>query len=624
MTRRAARARRHPGPDRCAATATCRRPASCCWRSKDAAAARAWLARAGAAADLGGGAPGAGRRSTWRSRARPAGARACPARSRQHVPAGASRGHGHRAPRPRRSATSARARRSTGCSAARPRPSRTLLLLLYAKDAAGLARLLRRARGRRAGLTELHRLPTTDLGERRALRLPRRHLAAAVWRASAAPAPATTRPSAPASSCSAIATSTACYTARPLLPARPTRRVLPRDAEGTGDARPRPQRQLPGAAPAGAGRARLLAASSTARRRAASDPNGARPRKMVGRWPSGAPLVLSPDADDPAASRAANDFALPRRRIRSGCAARWPRTSAAPTRATRSTRPRDRDASLAVNRRHRLLRRGRYYGPALTIEQALARRPRRRTRGLYFVVPQREPRPPVRVRPADLGQQPQVRRPLRRRRTRIGLGPAAATFTMPAAGVPPRHRRAALRDRARRRATSSCRASGRCATWPRIGGRAGTPRRRSARSADAVHLLAQPRQLPVHAQPRAALVAQRPVLGDAVPGVVGEHAARTPAARASRISAAGSAARPPAPAATAASATAPPRSRSASGTGRSAPAGRCRTRPCSRQRRHHRVAQVVVGRPAAAAAAPACAPSPRWNEYFIAWPSPSR
>ena len=39
-----------------------------------------------------------------------------------------------------------------------------------------------------------------------------------------------------------------------------------------------------------------------------------------------------------------------------------------------------------------------------------------------------------------------------------------------------------------------------------------------------VHGLPQPAQLPVHAPPRAALVAERAVLGDRVPGVVGELA----------------------------------------------------------------------------------------------------
>ena len=48
---------------------------------------------------------------------------------------------------------------------------------------------------------------------------------------------------------------------------------------------------------------------------------------------------------------------------RPACAARSARTCAAPTRATRSIPTRARADSIAVNRRHRLLRRGRKYGP---------------------------------------------------------------------------------------------------------------------------------------------------------------------------------------------------------------------------------------------------------------------
>lgn len=91
--------------------------------------------------------------------------------------------------------------------------------------------------------------------------------------------------------------------------------------------------------------------------------------RLIGRWPSGAPLVLAPDADDPALTTA-NDFLYH---------ARDPRGTRCPLGAhIRRANPRDTldprpgtDASLAVNRRHRVLRRGREYGPALSVEDAL-------------------------------------------------------------------------------------------------------------------------------------------------------------------------------------------------------------------------------------------------------------
>ena len=82
--------------------------------------------------------------------------------------------------------------------------------------------------------------------------------------------------------------------------------------------------------------------------------------KMVGRWPSGAPLALAPEADDPAHADA-NDF-------------RYAAADAAGMRCpigshVRRANPRDSldprpgsDASVAVGKRHRLMRRGRPYG----------------------------------------------------------------------------------------------------------------------------------------------------------------------------------------------------------------------------------------------------------------------
>lgn len=82
--------------------------------------------------------------------------------------------------------------------------------------------------------------------------------------------------------------------------------------------------------------------------------------KMVGRWPSGAPLVLAPDVDDPSLADS-NDFDYH---------AADPRGLACPLGShVRRANPRDSlepgpgsARSLDVNRRHRLLRRGRSYG----------------------------------------------------------------------------------------------------------------------------------------------------------------------------------------------------------------------------------------------------------------------
>lgn len=82
--------------------------------------------------------------------------------------------------------------------------------------------------------------------------------------------------------------------------------------------------------------------------------------RMVGRWPSGAPLVLSPDRDDPALA-GANDF---------GYLPRDPYGERCPIGAhIRRTNPRDSldpihgaPRSDAATRRHRILRRGRSYG----------------------------------------------------------------------------------------------------------------------------------------------------------------------------------------------------------------------------------------------------------------------
>ncbi|HEX7188614.1 MAG TPA: Dyp-type peroxidase [Actinomycetes bacterium] len=160
--------------------------------------------------------------------------------------------------------------------------------------------------------------------------------------------------------------------------------------------------------------------------------------KMMGRWPGGAPLVLAPERDDPALA-AENDF---------GYHATDPRGMACPLGShVRRANPRDAleprpgtEQSLAINRRHRLLRRGRSYGSAerggetglyfMCLNANLARQYEfvqhswlnnptfnglydepdpvvgpRRAKGTYFTTPAR----PVRRRYADLPQFVHVR-----------------------------------------------------------------------------------------------------------------------------------------------------------------------------------------------------------------------
>jgi Dyp-type peroxidase family len=102
--------------------------------------------------------------------------------------------------------------------------------------------------------------------------------------------------------------------------------------------------------------------------------------KMVGRWPSGAPLVKAPDRDDP---RLGADNAF-------GYHHTDPLGLACPLGAhVRRVNPRDSldprpgtDASLRANNRHRLLRRGRSYGPSTDSADGGSRNGET---GLYFI-----------------------------------------------------------------------------------------------------------------------------------------------------------------------------------------------------------------------------------------------
>jgi Dyp-type peroxidase family len=92
--------------------------------------------------------------------------------------------------------------------------------------------------------------------------------------------------------------------------------------------------------------------------------------KMVGRWPSGAPVTLTPDRDDRAFEDSNgfgyhdNDQAGTRCPIGAHIRRANPRDSLDPQPGSA--------ASYAINRRHRILRRGREYGTQLTPDEALA------------------------------------------------------------------------------------------------------------------------------------------------------------------------------------------------------------------------------------------------------------
>ena len=106
--------------------------------------------------------------------------------------------------------------------------------------------------------------------------------------------------------------------------------------------------------------------------------------KLVGRWKSGAPLVLSPHRDDPT-------YATPERNNKFGFheldphGERCPISSHVRRANPRDARGEDPAASKEVVGRHRILRRGRSYGRPLPEADALAGRDDGVPRGLYFI-----------------------------------------------------------------------------------------------------------------------------------------------------------------------------------------------------------------------------------------------
>jgi Dyp-type peroxidase family len=106
--------------------------------------------------------------------------------------------------------------------------------------------------------------------------------------------------------------------------------------------------------------------------------------KLVGRWPGGAPLTLSPERDDPKLAMAADFgyFAQDANGTRCPIGAHvrrsHPRDSLDPKPGTAD--------SIKLDKHHRLLRRGRKYGAALTPEEALASTAGdEEDRGLHFI-----------------------------------------------------------------------------------------------------------------------------------------------------------------------------------------------------------------------------------------------
>jgi Dyp-type peroxidase family len=113
--------------------------------------------------------------------------------------------------------------------------------------------------------------------------------------------------------------------------------------------------------------------------------------KMVGRWPSGAPLVKAPLADDPSLADD-NDFVYVQ-----ADGAGDPHGLKCPIGAhVRRTNPRDAldpkpgsERSIEVGKRHRIIRRGRAYGPPLASSmnpaELIGRADDARERGLHFI-----------------------------------------------------------------------------------------------------------------------------------------------------------------------------------------------------------------------------------------------
>lgn len=105
--------------------------------------------------------------------------------------------------------------------------------------------------------------------------------------------------------------------------------------------------------------------------------------KIVGRWPNGAPVTVSPDRDDPALSDL-NDFGYGKS---DGAGLSCPVGA-----HVRRTHPRDSldpdpgtERSIELDKRHRLLRRGRAYGSTVAPEDRFSDIPDSGERGIHFL-----------------------------------------------------------------------------------------------------------------------------------------------------------------------------------------------------------------------------------------------
>jgi Dyp-type peroxidase family len=157
--------------------------------------------------------------------------------------------------------------------------------------------------------------------------------------------------------------------------------------------------------------------------------------KTVGRWRSGAPLVVAPDADDAAATTPdrINDFGFlddDAHGLRCPVGAHIRRAN------PRDARGGTAESSRMVSNRHRLLRRSRVFGPAIERNDILARRPLSRApRGLIFMSLQASI-----ARGFEFVQQTWLSNPgfggvHREVDPLVGGGPGDGTFTIPASPV---------------------------------------------------------------------------------------------------------------------------------------------------------------------------------------------
>ena len=175
--------------------------------------------------------------------------------------------------------------------------------------------------------------------------------------------------------------------------------------------------------------------------------------KLMGRWRSGAPLVLAPDKDDPALG------ADPQRNNDFNYKQMDPHGYAVPL-GSHVRRMNPRDTAANMNRR-RMIRRGGTYGPHLPEERPGGRHRARHRR----IRDLREPHPPVRVRAERVGERSEFSRARQRARSDHRQPGRNAGIQNPEASDPKEnHRPSGIHDRCGAELTFFCPASGRCDT----------------------------------------------------------------------------------------------------------------------------------------------------------------